>query len=489
MDRQRQLNDILQDPDASWSQIREAMKSSRGCTNAAIMGAIASGRGVTVVPRNDRQEQLTDSDVDGDTEASTLSVGYKGENPSCGEKERIVEATQIPLKDNAPAEHGQQEDITNSQNRRPARRSNARRRGGSHRRSKSSIAGSINLMDFGVSHDNIGMSTLVESASFDGEILNRRSSISDNSVFSDSGFLGWNHSDCSLHSSVRTNYSDLVDSSGFLDWERKNHQHSPPYVTPTCIEMNGPTTSEVGGRRNSLSKSFASLTSPFANGQQVEQWNIEDYENPQDNMVDSRRRRGNFFTSHLKRLSGIDQSATPTHTNKKDEINMNDIKEALIKVANSAGDVNKSAPTSRRCSVEPDFQATNNKDKIPRRKRRQTVIGVPSFLGGNEGSDAITNKKETMSIASMHGGCKTVLGRSEATDDTDVNMKGHREAIRINRQDGDVDIEKECRKLYSEEQDDKKEQKGYGFRRRSTLFGADTPKLSAKGTRDWLGVG
>ena len=44
----QQLEDVLQDPNASWQEIRKAMKSSSGgagCTNAAVMRALST-RGI-----------------------------------------------------------------------------------------------------------------------------------------------------------------------------------------------------------------------------------------------------------------------------------------------------------------------------------------------------------------------------------------------------------------------------------------------------------
>lgn len=445
---QIQLDDILQDPNTSWSQIREAMKSSRGCTNAAIMGAIANGRGgVTNFPDSGDKEKLADPGVGCDNAASILCNGLK---------ERTVQAIHAPLNDNEP------QDITNSQNRRPSRRSGARilskSKNSSVRRSqrlkKSESHGSVDLMDFGVNHD-MNMSTLNESLSFDGELLfgssMRRSSrmqgsldASDNSS---SGFLGWNHhdnADDTIQSSMRSTFSSLVDSSGFLDWDRKTSRPNSP--------VNGLTSSKVGGL--ALSRSLNGLTAAFGHGQldrnPNEHWNIEDYENPQDNnLVDFRRHPGRLFTKRLERLSGLIRSDIPTPAVtrgcKNDEIHMNEIKEALIKVSNKAGDGQKSTQRVTCCENNGTarFCAANIKETM---SKAPTAIGLPFFLRGDgtDGSKSLPQEKETLNIASMLGDCKSGESKKEGLD-----IKKYREAIRINRQDGDVDIEKECRKIYA----------------------------------------
>lgn len=150
----RQLDDVLQDPNASWAEIREAMKSSRGCTNAAIMGAIASGRGVIVtVPSGDEigddDDKLTDSDIaiaharaDDASDVDLNAKGGKDPLPdgNTPEASRVGAEAVVFLADLAPAGNDSA-DITNSQNRRPSRR--AVRRGSHHGSHRGSVRSSL----------------------------------------------------------------------------------------------------------------------------------------------------------------------------------------------------------------------------------------------------------------------------------------------------------------------------------------------------------
>jgi len=226
---------------------------------------------------------------------------------------------------------------------------------------------------------------------------------------------------------------------------------------------------------------------------------------------------------------------------------MDDVKEALIKVANGAGKGRRSAPYRRCASSGEKISEETTKASEP--NRRQTVIGLPSFFGGGGGeakaglddnkircastddtvsrhiSDGSENTRpaqrqhihflatedsnrpahrKTVSgylpsfneKVKRHVGRHTVIGgtslfpSSEIAQESNIWNEGlkstsqeHgdlREAIWINRRDGNVDIEKECRKLYSEEQDDKK---GSVYRRRASLL-LERPRLSLKGNHN-----
>ena len=133
-----QLKDVLQDPDASWSQIREAMKSSSGgCTNAAIVGALASragGGAVTISPDDDNIETksvIKASTVNNNNTAAVAKDGVDTVSPlragSFSEAMTTNDAASVPSENNT---QDKSDDITNSQNRRPARRSARRRNSG-----------------------------------------------------------------------------------------------------------------------------------------------------------------------------------------------------------------------------------------------------------------------------------------------------------------------------------------------------------------------
>jgi len=553
--RHLSLEDVLQDPHASWSQIREAMKSSRGCTNAAVMGAIASGRGcVTVVVPDD------ECSLDEGGKPSTVGVEL-----------------QVPIKDAAP-EHDhrdlQQQDVTNSRNRRPSRRSPASRgsfrnsynsgttrsslRMSRRRSSCGSLNASVNMMDFGVepNGNRAGMGTLDESESLDGRLMTSRRESLATSVDS-CGFLGWSHGEdddeCSMPS-LGSNYSNLVDSSGFLDWERKSilstQSDSEEQVSGTSPSLACRVMHELASERarpNPLPMSSngsvtSSSNATFAAGQKdvdvapdirpIEQWNIEDYENPQDNQVapcSSRTNsiinrggsngRGTNRQGFFRRLSTVSAAdlnplaAPPGASNglhTKEEVNMDDIKEALIKVAARNHDPCRSAPTSRQCSLDEKDTADKYVPCTRSTRRRTVCVEMPAFLRGiseSKDSDNSVGHGKMQAVVGMqspgmaHGRRATLIGMhsifpsKDVGDDSDDRSNNYtqpplhrggsggmplampssqerdvtgggsmwgglessryphherhdsRDAIRIDRSDGDVDIEKERRRL------------------------------------------
>ncbi|KAL7526902.1 hypothetical protein ACHAWF_001962 [Thalassiosira exigua] len=525
----RQLEDVLQDPDAKWGEIREAMKSSRACTNTAIMRAIASGRGVAVAV--DGELELLASKSSREEEAPPPDDMLDEENKLDGEGEELNEVVVVPLND-APGG----DDLTNSKGRKPARR--AHRRGSlrgsssSVRRSGRSIAhrNSVNLMDFGVDHD-LGM--VDETASLDDEKMSRRESVKsfldDESCFSDDGgFMGWNRPNRSLgsnsssmnsaemKSSFQSNMSDLVDSSGFLDWDRKKEPDDDCALWALDCSSKASKTSApdshvaAGGMRSAA----LSIKASFVGGKKHEQWNIEDYENPDDNVVNSKIKRGsggggNFFSNHLRRLS---TEAKPPQLEKSEaeEIRMDDVKEALLKVSQQHKSY-RSLPASRRTSCDddesPGAKVPGSKKPLKRASgpRRQTIIGLPAFLGGAEvraGNETDKNgstspdecaKKNEIPTYRRKGNGGAHKATSAPTNSRmsffaapDKMKEGNtlwdggpknaahedsREAIWVNRKDGGVNIEKECRKLYSEDGKDKVHKMQSYIPRRATLLG------------------
>eukprot|EP00581_Thalassiosira_minuscula_P005803 CAMPEP_0183745574 /NCGR_PEP_ID=MMETSP0737-20130205/66316_1 /TAXON_ID=385413 /ORGANISM="Thalassiosira miniscula, Strain CCMP1093" /LENGTH=598 /DNA_ID=CAMNT_0025981249 /DNA_START=107 /DNA_END=1903 /DNA_ORIENTATION=- len=582
LQQQRPLEDVLRDPNASWGEIREAMKSSRGCTNVAIMGAIAKGRGVALVSDGDsdvNRKKFTFSDavtvsdrdvappsslvIDVDSAKEATEADDGGQTTLSEEKktagEVVVDTVVIPLTDGLPKSEAK-EDVTNSRNRRPSRRSSRRssfrgsktssrraswRRPSSNGSNDNFFEGSVNMMDFGVDN-NILMKSLKESASDSGS-LNQMSSMAgglcDHSESSDCGFLGWNHDDSSQRSSMHSNYSDFVDSSGFLDWDRTKKKteeaESPGSFSPIQVRsiVNG---FSAETNRRPIDTSKKSFKDSFSLGKienvPEEQWHIEDYEDPRDNIVDTKKRWGGFFGNNfqLRRNSSGAEKLSETNQaqeRKPEEINMDKVKEALFKVANFAEQSCRSAPSSRRASAEnlKEDCTEASKTRKPRRRRRQTIMGMPCFLGGGGGEaerdidnnhpdpksgktpDSSENKRpahrshlhilttddshrpsqrslnHTVDGNSPPAGRHTIISglplfpQSEKAPEKnmwndDALRQSCREAIWINPTDGNFDIVKERRKLYSEEED-KKDHKGSGFR--ATLLGR--PRLLSKG--------
>ena len=581
----RQLEDVLQDPNANWNEIREAMKSSRGCTNAAIMGAIASGQGAAIVPTNSIDDDVSNAEkntADADEQVvdeQSVHVTFEASASDPTETNEEIHQTTIPLKD---CDNDTKEDVTNSLNRRPARRRRLQRRG-SHRNSarrlgrssasmRSQSSGgsnggslrlninesmaSINIMDFGVdnnnfNNDDILMQTLRErGGSFDKDVfdsIRRRNSIDEDSYFSDScGFLDWNHDDESidlngLSQSIMSSYSDLVDSSGFLDWGRKGSQASEEPSTaipPTCNVVSG-LSNEIGQRQDSSKRQVSgnrrnpgnrrdslrsSIVKSFINRNNgEEEWNIEDYENPDDNIECTRRQI--FFTNPFQRKSSMDQQPPPvvsTDSGDQEGIQMDDIKQALMKVAKRSSGTEfassamcNSAPGSKRTSFSDELtlqrqksgkDSTTAKDIKPkpqRGSRRATIMGIapPDFLSGlREEAKKARDEKDNFD-SSIDAGWKLPThnplisfekkkARPKRASLDETSSKGNiwnegnidskedlREAIWINRKDGDVDIDKERRKLYSEDQKNDAPRRD-SRPRRPTFMNMEIPDLS-----------
>jgi len=380
-----------------------------------------------------------------------------------------------------------------------------------------------------------------------------------------SGFLDWERKSLKQRETkgLASDYDDLVDSSGFLDWDRKSCKQSDSFSSNNGHESSGarpehrglvgssgildvnskvrdegatkiidsfaPTrvykvmneiTSEVRRRRDSSpDKSFMKSVPD----RKKEQWNIEDYEDPLDNVVERRQNRGGFSVNQFARL----HTERNVATGKSKEIDMDVIKEALKKVANGANLDSTPASPSCRCSADQE-DYPKEKRKTSKLDRRNTAMGLPNFLGGDKAKADIDEPRRRNTIV----GIPSFLGRGgcDAKADVDDPREMHttrrdlgnpsishkenpaprlgsstlwkngwnsnskeqhgdlREAIWINRTDGDVDIAKERRKLYTEEQpDDKKDQKGR--RRRVSIMGLERPKLPSFGGEDSLELG
>ena len=364
------------------------------------------------------------------------------------------------------------------------------------------------MMDFGIDHTRQiiegGMDTLSETHSLDDGISansGRRRSSSICSSFSGS-FLGWNNDDDSstselfssgvLHSSL----SHLVDSSGFLDWDHRT-KDTPP-ASPLRKSQNGSSNQKIevtnelasdlsrhishamSGDGDFLCSSFHNNSSTSPKGEKgEEEWNIEDYENPlEDNAVRAKPPRGSFFRNQFNVIRRLSQekeatintdSSTTVNREKNEGIHMNDIKEALFKVAN-----------------EKKSNNGNNVSKVKPRRRRQTVVGMNPFLGGSEskaGSDDSDTSKSPntgrrATLTNLPGISQFLLSKERSSDNKPSAVSAlsqmsetddNRGAIWINKTDGGFDIDASRRKLY-EEQDNKNEpQKKGGFFRRVTV--------------------
>jgi len=375
--------------------------------------------------------------------------------------------------------------------------------GGEWSPAQMSIKSSVNMMDFGFDQTTLleNMDTLSETHSLGEDEMGkqlRRSVLSQesDSSFSGSGYLGWangSDSDASaglfssgiLHSSL----SHLVDSSGFLDWDPSNLNLSPtesiskdeikqrcepisaPPLTPDKEESGSLSTKKearvMGRLASDLSRHIgfamsgedclttmledSTRSSTDAEKGEDREWNIEDYENPQDNAVKSKPLRGTLFGGRLKRLSSV--SSNINGRKKDEEIQMNDIKDALFK------------------QVARDQPNTNCKPSKPLRRRRSTIDNItgalPTFLVGGETRTADTTTTEQKPC--------TQLG--EADNRGAIWIKGGQDIRKLYEEQKEVKEENEepkkgvgrfLRRITIEDDDDESKKKR-GFLRRATF--------------------
>jgi hypothetical protein len=180
---QVKLEDVLDDPNAKWADIRSAIKTSYGrsaCTNYALICALSRRMSFT-------EETSTNDNEICPTKVQFGHVAKTGSMNSESSEEFIAEIS--------PAEYiiPTVVSFTNPPN-----------------VDISALRQSINMMDFGVNH-NVDIHDSIRT----GE------SIISNCACASDGFMGWKHgSDCGSTESGSTNFSKECDSEGFLPWKR-----------------------------------------------------------------------------------------------------------------------------------------------------------------------------------------------------------------------------------------------------------------------------
>ena len=500
----RPLEEVLRDPSAGWDDIRSAIKGqgTSACTNVAIMHALRNERTwaaatvATAIVLKEEQQPV-DQTVEG---KNITNNGDLMSNNEAGMDIEIVTAD-LHIVNGLNESHHSTENETD--NRRISRRSRGHRSGpgSSFRRSgrrratrrnsgsiliKSSFkasSASINIMDFGVNESILDLSDSNRTGSVDNNYLGE-SGFSDD--ISKSGFMGWKQQDdISVRSSftidksiqlgnsddgsvilsegdvddLKESLSNLVDSSGFLDWH-----HS------------------VRRRRSSFIVTVDEDELSWSNN---ETWNIEDYDGPDNDVRSFDHKSMNALTNRLKYFGPVHR----TEVDRKDsrDISIDDVKQALLNVRNVESDGRKQIqPTPFRrptvCGVPPREAladaVTKTNDLVPRktnRTRRQTIIGNSPLLGamlkvGKSNMDNNCESREDNHLNSLPTcaneskkkapnrrrsimeGISPFVGmkKDQVEKAADTSMHDDREAIWISRKDGNVDIEKECRKLYSD---------------------------------------
>ncbi|KAL3780418.1 hypothetical protein HJC23_004355 [Cyclotella cryptica] len=205
----RQLEEVLQDPNAKWSDIRKAIKAQAraACTNAALMRAIAGGMSssqamytLDAVPTaaSPMVQSLTSTnECSEENKARAKSENGQYHCLGNGYSEYFVPTHQEPPTLTDPID-------ANKPTKHPPRRSSA------------FLDRSINSMDFGVDH-------FLELEEESSKYKRSESFVSNYTCDSD-GFMGWKYdNDVSSSKSETTNLSSYCDHDGFLSWEQSSN--------------------------------------------------------------------------------------------------------------------------------------------------------------------------------------------------------------------------------------------------------------------------
>lgn len=471
----RQLEEIIKDPTAKWDDIRKAMKAhgTGACTNAALVRALSSGvgsakcssdrdvpppiaRAVASASLSNTEKVIhSTSKLSNDSGEDLAASDQEGKWIDYEHETYYIPTFQVPL---ASTDTGVEKS-----------RKLAARRG-----SLSSLASttpSVNLMDFGVDHFAELDS---DSSTARDELVSRSSFVSNYSCETD-GFMGWKKNDSKSSLSDTTNLSMFCDEEGFLTWE-----------VSACARVSA-------SEAEKITAELASINSEYSKEKGRKSWHIEDYEGNEGfnestaTLVSTNSKASNFLSSlrgltsdkadqtrsdfnhsdpFWKKYTPVSASKTsresPKHkTNELD----NDVRKALLKLrkSNHSSDETEEQTNSqpreplpaKQSSLQTMFRGLsvegNKSNPRKGKERRRSTIDLPLSFEGE------MPKKST---------CPSSIHASE----------DKREAIWINRSDGDVDIEKECRKLYLEP-DDQKLEKPPPRSRRASFFGGEIPKV------------
>lgn len=536
----RPLEEVLQDPSANWDEIRSAIKGQApACTNVAIMQALANEKSwataavaTAIVMKEEQQQKQQKDECDeenNDNEKANdgcvldNSSDLLGNSDNSGDTNEEADNVIEVLTARLPAANDSTDTLSSeneTNNKRSFRRRRGRRRGsgvgtsfrGSGRRRANrrnsgnlSVAASINMMDFGFIENVLDLSESNKSGS---DHNNLRGS-GDFSEVSKSGFMGWKHQDdMSLGSSythdksseqdgsdkvsivlsegdaddLKEDFSNFVDSSGFLDW-----RHSAKRRASSRSSFGDDEDDEVEGfldwqhsirRRSSFIDTVDEVEDELSDS--IDEWNIEDYDGDPEksaHTLTSNYKHMSALSDRLDRLKMFGSTFGKHEVDPKDDITISDIKEALLNVRKEVGNDNKEQEqsTSRRptiCGVPNPanllhLEATTKKTQT----RRQTVIGSvasmlnvaksetkndgeiqeDNYLDSSSGSTSKRKKALDRRRRTIMDGIAPFVGMRKDQEEKVADIPTHdgRAAIRISREDGNVDIERECRKLYS----------------------------------------
>eukprot|EP00984_Skeletonema_dohrnii_P011089 scaffold4399_cov75-Skeletonema_dohrnii-CCMP3373.AAC.5 len=376
----RRLTVVLNDPSAEWAEIRSALRAKAqgggACTNHAVMKTLSSAR----KPDDDKQSSLMHAaekpmknhhqetvSGDDDGQAAKEVSGRSGsENnklmPLGGNVNRrsSLKSQKSGGSNNSQRysrrslfrrEASRRRSSQSSQNRRSSQSilsdcrstfsSGKSIRSGGSSFANSQFFDSVNIMDFGVSQRALAAS-LDEScrsfASLDDNVLDEL----EEELYEDGNegggggagrgrssrglLVSWQHNDCGIDESTRSegDLDDMSDSCDFLDW-------------PSVDDDNGNGTIEE---------------EPQVKKEEVEEWNIEDYE--QNQSIDDSVRSRSLHQSLTKKFNIFGRSSftsSVTSTSSAQEGDLFKIKQSLLNTKNKHQEAEDGNYKKRRASI------------------------------------------------------------------------------------------------------------------------------------------
>mmetsp|Transcript_14188 Transcript_14188/g.24122 ORF Transcript_14188/g.24122 Transcript_14188/m.24122 type:complete len:522 (+) Transcript_14188:119-1684(+) len=456
------LSVVLQNPSAEWSEIRAAMKAQGGgCTNLAIVSALSSKGGgsndnyssnnnKSPMPMQPGTNKEAASGEDEKVAAEEVDVASARKGSGSGGDDKLM-----PLCNRRGSLASQDSSSTSSSSRpslRGIRRQSSRRRAfrsGSRRfllhssvntsiRSitldslnesssslnnssndfnNSSFKDSVNIMDFGVSHQRGLRAALDDSVNLmdfgvsqrrlmaaaldasdrsctsldDGALNDMKEELDEGVLLKEKSrrelLVSWRHDSTmsGLDESIRSegDLNSYVDSCGFLDWPSVAAAEGEEEIGIDDIE-----TGEDAIQEESLKEV-----------QQEEEWNIEDYEGGDDSDQGRMPRTNSISTSALAVANTFKKFAIPrrasnsSSTSSKEDFDLLKIKEALptliaknrqqqsTEVDGSSGKKKRAGSMSLLGMFQQSLDAEVKKDtkakaddEVTRRKSRKEVI-------------------------------------------------------------------------------------------------------------------
>ena len=472
----RKLEEILQDPDANWSDIRTALKA-RGpsaCTNAGLMRAIAEGTSSTETEIN---KTMPCRGVSSTVHLSDNNA-TKSEVIECGD----FLAETMPLNDCHMDQHT---------GLKPRRRQSCR----------TSLKSSVNMMDFGV--DNFSRlleeddSVRSHEMRSNGNIVGVSSIQSDLSRLCDAdGFLNWeltssgraakavsarkleaskgssnglNGNKFVSVSSIHSDLSMLCDADGFLGWEmsasnRANATWEAEKIARAVLSSECDSPDKVAShdtKRRFSTNSSLSNSSNYSNLCDADGflgWDISASNRATTALEAEKIAKAVQDSAHKPDDRGLKQF--PIEDNEGSNQCTNTFHDT--KRLNFLSSRRSSAPTSlssnflssRRSSVTSHHPATDssNNASVNIDEVKQALMKCCKGTHNTEQTPKQQTKTRRSTLLTLmhqfHPSKSTHLAEEHSNETGHDAREDTREAIWINPIDGDVDIQKECRKLY-----------------------------------------